>query len=116
MRALGVVPAVSAESGQPWGMLTMLYFVHILFSCFCRAVMACIQLILTHLEILLHFIVWFLEVTEAFSSTFLCLSLGTVCEGEMFLPTLITVFVVFRDSIAYFELPERTLSKLSPIK
>lgn len=64
----------------------------------------------------MRFIVGFLEVIEAFSSIFLCLSLGTVCEGEMFLPTLITVFVVFRDSIAYFELHERTLSKSSPIK
>lgn len=29
-RALGIVPPVSAESGQPWGTLTMLYFVQLL--------------------------------------------------------------------------------------
>lgn len=29
-RAPGVVPPASAESGQPWGMLTMLYFVQLL--------------------------------------------------------------------------------------
>lgn len=57
------------------------------------------------------FIVGFLEVIEAFSSIFLCLSLGSVCEGEKFLPTPITVFLAFRDSIAYFELCERTLFK-----
>lgn len=69
----------------------------VLFSCFCKAVVACIQLILTHLEILVGFVVGFLEVIETFSSIFLCLSLGTVCEGEMFLPTLITVFLVFLE-------------------
>lgn len=73
----------------------------ILFSCFCKAVVACIQLILIHLEILVRFIVGFLEVIETFSSIFLCLSLGTVCEGETFFPALIIVFLVFRDSIAY---------------
>lgn len=71
--------------------------------------MACIQLILLHIEILVHFIVGFLEVIETFSSIFLCLPLGTLCEGEMVFSTLITVFLVFRDSIAYFELHERTL-------
>lgn len=88
----------------------------ILFSCFCKAVVACILLILIHLEISVGFTVGFLEVIETFSSIFLCLSLGTRCEGEMFLPTLITGFLGFRDSIAYFELHERTLSKPSPIK
>lgn len=42
----------------------------------------------------------------------MCLSLGTVREGEMFLPTLITIFLVFRDSIACFELHERALLNL----
>lgn len=88
----------------------------ILFSCFCKAVVACILLILIHLEISVGFTVGFLEVIETFSSIFLCLSLGTLCGGEMFLPTLITGFLGFRDSIAYFELHERTLSKPSPIK
>lgn len=78
--------------------------------------MACIQLILIHIEILVCFIVGFLEVIETFSSIFLCWSLGTVCEGEMFFSTLMTVFLVFRDSIDYFEPHERTLPKPSPIK
>lgn len=53
----------------------------ILFTSFCKAVMACIQLILIHLEILMCFKTAFLEVIETFSSILLCLSLGTVHEG-----------------------------------
>lgn len=37
-----------------------------LFSCFCKAAMACIQLILVHLEILADFIARYFEVTETF--------------------------------------------------
>lgn len=65
-----------------------------LFGCFCKAVMACIQLILVHLEILGGYIARSSEVIETFSSIFLCLSLSTMFEGERSLPTLITSFLV----------------------
>lgn len=65
-----------------------------LFSCFCKADMACIQLILVHLEILAGFIVRSSKVIETFSSIFLCSSLSTTFEGERSLPTLITSFLV----------------------
>ncbi|XP_009706018.1 PREDICTED: claudin-1, partial [Cariama cristata] len=49
--------------------------------CFCKAVVACIQLILVHLEILAGFIARSSEVIETFSNIFLCLSLSTTLQA-----------------------------------
>lgn len=64
-----------------------------LFSCLCRAVVACIQLILAHLEILAGFIARSSEVIETFKPLPVFVPY-TVFEGERSLPTCITSFLV----------------------